>query len=396
MKKEKYYYLGLDIGTDSVGYAVSDEDYNLLRFHGEDAWGTHIFDAGSLNDQRRMYRTARRRLDRRQQRVKLLQELFAKEIAHKDERFFVRLQGSYLYRDECGDRYPIFNDSDYTDADYYKQYPTIHHLIVDLMYSSEPHDVRLVYLACSWLVSHRGHFLSNIDRNNINSLKEFKSTYNAFLSYFSLNGFRNPWEPVKEVEELGDILKEKTTITSKNKKLKEFLLGGKKAEKVPGHEEGDFPFSQEGIIALLSGGKYSLQNFFGKDEYENIEPKSISLGMEEEKFAALMADLGEDYEIIGLLRQLYDWAVLVDSLDGENSISEAKVKRYNQHKEDLAFLKYCFKKYLPDHYDECFRRIEGGKEKKDKEGAKKVVKDNYPAYVMHSDESNASALNVNF
>lgn len=27
MKKEKNYYLGLDIGTDSVGYAVTDEQY---------------------------------------------------------------------------------------------------------------------------------------------------------------------------------------------------------------------------------------------------------------------------------------------------------------------------------------------------------------------------------
>lgn len=28
------YYLGLDIGTNSVGWAVTDLDYNLLRFNG--------------------------------------------------------------------------------------------------------------------------------------------------------------------------------------------------------------------------------------------------------------------------------------------------------------------------------------------------------------------------
>ena len=28
--KNKKYYLGLDIGSDSVGYAVTDEEYNLL------------------------------------------------------------------------------------------------------------------------------------------------------------------------------------------------------------------------------------------------------------------------------------------------------------------------------------------------------------------------------
>ena len=39
MKNEKKYYLGLDIGTDSVGYAVTDTEYRLLKFHGSDAWG---------------------------------------------------------------------------------------------------------------------------------------------------------------------------------------------------------------------------------------------------------------------------------------------------------------------------------------------------------------------
>lgn len=35
--KEKY-YLGLDIGTDSIGYAVTDENYKLVRLKGRDAW----------------------------------------------------------------------------------------------------------------------------------------------------------------------------------------------------------------------------------------------------------------------------------------------------------------------------------------------------------------------
>ena len=80
MKNEKKYYLGLDIGTDSVGYAVTDTEYRLLKFHGSDAWGSHVFSAAALCDERRNFRSARRRLDRRQQRVKLLQEIFADEM----------------------------------------------------------------------------------------------------------------------------------------------------------------------------------------------------------------------------------------------------------------------------------------------------------------------------
>ncbi len=36
---EKEYYLGLDMGTNSVGWAVTDDAYNLIRFKGKDMWG---------------------------------------------------------------------------------------------------------------------------------------------------------------------------------------------------------------------------------------------------------------------------------------------------------------------------------------------------------------------
>lgn len=42
----KMYYLGLDIGTNSVGYAVTDPSYHLLKFKGEPMWGAHVFAAG--------------------------------------------------------------------------------------------------------------------------------------------------------------------------------------------------------------------------------------------------------------------------------------------------------------------------------------------------------------
>ena len=64
MEKKKY-YLGLDIGTDSVGYAVTDKEYNLIKFHGEPAWGVTVFDKAGGCEKRRMRRTARRRLDRK-------------------------------------------------------------------------------------------------------------------------------------------------------------------------------------------------------------------------------------------------------------------------------------------------------------------------------------------
>lgn len=38
------YYLGLDMGTNSVGWAVTDKEYRVLRAKGKDLWGIREFD----------------------------------------------------------------------------------------------------------------------------------------------------------------------------------------------------------------------------------------------------------------------------------------------------------------------------------------------------------------
>lgn len=66
------YYLGLDIGTDSVGWAVTDMSYNILNFNRKAMWGIHLFDSGKTAEDRRVHRIARRRLERRKQRLQFL------------------------------------------------------------------------------------------------------------------------------------------------------------------------------------------------------------------------------------------------------------------------------------------------------------------------------------
>lgn len=71
MKNEKNtkWYLGLDIGTDSVGWAVTDNDYKILKYKNNAMWGVMLFDPANQSEERRSFRTSRRRLDRRQQRI---------------------------------------------------------------------------------------------------------------------------------------------------------------------------------------------------------------------------------------------------------------------------------------------------------------------------------------
>ena len=40
---EKDYFLGLDMGSGSVGWAVTDDQYHILRAHGKAMWGSRLF-----------------------------------------------------------------------------------------------------------------------------------------------------------------------------------------------------------------------------------------------------------------------------------------------------------------------------------------------------------------
>ena len=41
---EKDYFLGLDMGSGSVGWAVTDDQYRVLRAHGKAMWGPRLFE----------------------------------------------------------------------------------------------------------------------------------------------------------------------------------------------------------------------------------------------------------------------------------------------------------------------------------------------------------------
>lgn len=165
------YYLGLDMGTNSVGWAATDPGYRLLKAKGKDLWGIREFNEASGAVERRTHRISRRRRQREQVRIGILKDYFHDAICEVDPGFFQRLENS-KYHEEDKDvevRYKnnIFNDSNYTDKDYFNEYPTIYHLRNELISSTEKHDVRLVFLALLNMFKHRGHFLNaGLGENN--------------------------------------------------------------------------------------------------------------------------------------------------------------------------------------------------------------------------------------
>ena len=354
MKNQKNveYFIGLDIGTNSVGYAASDPSYKMLKYQQHPMWGVHLFESANLAAERRTHRAARRRLDRRQQRIQLLRELFAKEIGCIDTKFFQRIDASSLKKEADDIPYAVFVDKDYTDKEFYKRYPTIHHLISDLMESDEPHDVRLVYLACAWLLAHRGHFFSDVAKENIDEITDFASVYDDLANFVEDHGNSFSWK-FSEIDSrhIGEIIKSSKSRSDKFKELAEYL----QVKKLKNTEENSEKwFDEYEFLRLLCGLESKSAKLFIDADYEEVK---LSLDMEDEKIADMLSELSDDdASLILLAKKVFDWSVLADIIGSGKNLSDSKVKIYEKHKSDLKQLKYLIKKYLSrQDYADMFR-----------------------------------------
>ena len=344
MKQLSDYYLGLDIGTDSVGWAVTDTEYNISKFNGNATWGIRLFDESKTAEERRMFRSSRRRLQRKRERLALLEMLFDEEISKKDITFFHRLKESSLYLEDksTGVKYTVFNDNDFSDKDYYKKYPTIYHLRYDLINNKEAHDIRLVFLALHHLIKNRGHFL--FDSLKVEDIGDFSLIYDEFVSY--LNDNYDIILNCVDKNKFSEILKDRNC--TKTKKIYEIaeLFGINKKENV----------QEYAILSLLAGSSVDLYKVFDDESLKDAEKNKVtfSSGFEDSE-SDYQSILGERFELLEVIKAVYDWAVLADILGGQEYISGAKVAVYDKHRSDLKLLKKYVKLYLPEKYNEIFK-----------------------------------------
>ena len=162
------YYIGVDIGTNSVGWAVIDENGCLLNKGKHHLWGSRLFDQAQTAQSRRGFRSTRRRYNKRREKIFLLQLILNDMILEVDPSFFIRLgkttvldkeDKKELLKDDYKMNYNLFCDENYTDKDYFDEYPTIYHLRKKLCESDEKADPRLIYLVLHHIVKYRGNFL---------------------------------------------------------------------------------------------------------------------------------------------------------------------------------------------------------------------------------------------
>lgn len=344
MKEIKKIFIGLDMGTNSVGWTATDENYEVIKKNGKALWGIRLFDEAQTAEDRRMHRIARRRIERRSRRIDLLQELFAQEICKKDPGFYERLNESELYAEDktVHQTNSLFNDVDFNDKAYYKKYPTIYHLRHALMTENHPFDVRLVYLAIHHILKHRGHFLFENFQTDEKGTSGFDESFAAFGS--ALDRIKGSSPDVRKADSMKDILKDKKLgVKEKAASLLQCLGQGK---------EKDF----KAMMTLAAGGTASLSDIFNDEKLKDFEKNKVNFSSAqfEENEPDIMAELGDRYDLIAALHGLYNWSLLAELMGEYHYISEAKVAVYDKHKADLKVLKRVLKQ-RPDIYAKIFR-----------------------------------------
>lgn len=350
---KKPYSIGLDIGTNSVGWAVITDDYRgpakKMKVLGntnkttikKNLIGALLFDAGNTAADRRLKRTARRRYTRRRNRILYLQEIFATEMNKVDENFFHRLDDSFLVpEDKRGSKYPIFGTLE-EEKEYHKQFPTIYHLRKSLADSKEKADLRLIYLALAHIIKYRGHFLYedsfDIKNNDIQKIfNEFTSLYDNTFEESSLS---------KGNAQVEEIFTDKISKSAKRDRILKLFPD----------EKSTGIFSE--FLKLIVGNQADFKKHF---DLEEKAPLQFSKDTYDEDLENLLGQIGDMYaDLFVVAKKLYDAILLAGILSVKDTatkapLSASMIERYDNHQNELSALKQFIKRNLSEKYDEVF------------------------------------------
>lgn len=377
------YYIGLDVGTNSIGWAATNEEYDLLRLKGKHAWGSRIFSEASDKKVRRGFRSSRRRIARRKYRIQLLNEIFAENINKIDNTFFARLDNaSYLFEDKKNDglsRNIVFKTLE-EEKKFYEKYPTTWHLRKALVSKDDNalSDIRNVYMAMHHIIKYRGNFL----RDGSFNISEFDSKLLVTLNTYLKDRYLNSNE--EEIE--SDFI-----ISTSASKLIEILLDNntKKVNKQKDIKKLFNCLAFEEYInmftVIVTGGTFKLSKI-DKSLEQSIDFNKSSF---EENIAAIQQELGDDFLIVQIAKEIFDYITLNKLIGDHTYLSDVMIEVYEDHRNELKQLKQILididnNKGFEKEEDRIYHKM--FKDKKSKE--------NYAAYIHVGSENDRAELEV--
>lgn len=377
------YNIGLDIGTGSVGWCLTDNNGHLLKINRKgdngktyrnSAWGVRLFASADTAADCRIKRSTRRRYNRRRTRVIELRKIMSEMIMPVDPNFYARLDEAFLWNEDKSDKakapFLLFNDKELYDIKYYKKYPTIYHLRKYLLETKEKADPRFIYLALHHMMKYRGHFLYEGQ-----TFEAIDNIEDAFIELEQLiNVYVNKNEEIENNVKNNDLYKSIKNYLGdnkiKNKDKKEYITD------IFIKAGYDKKYSKE-LAAAVLGYEFNVGIIVNDNSLTDEDGKTLKVKFAdpkyEEKEEKLNDTLGEIYYIVEVLKKIYSWKVLHSILGDSMFLSCAMVDKYEKHGEQLTALKNLFHKYVSqDEYSEFFHQ------EKNKEG-KYIV--NYANYI---------------
>lgn len=355
---KEVYNIGLDIGTSSVGYAMTDEKGRLLRFHKRPTYGSVLFEEAQTAKERRQKRSARRRLARRRKRIKLLQALVAPDVCAADPEFFLRMNESFLWSEDSKYEklYAKLPKALFVDGTVsVETLPTIYHIRNELVKSTKQADIRYVYLAMHHIIKYRGHFLmegqtlSDIGAEAPQKMQDLLELLTDPENFPC--GFVPAENAAKEI--CHTMENHSLRGMARKEQIQKLLYAGKKK----GSKE-----TAQALASLLLGYKGSLKALIGY-ESQTDAPEKTSLGaIEGETEETYLAGMTEaQAEVFALMLELYRWQLFAEIRQNGQTISDTMVARYEKHGRDLEKLKAWVKAYQPDKFYALFRDDENAK-----------------------------------
>ena len=333
------YSIGLDIGTNSVGWAVINEGFDLHKYKHQNMWGAHLFDEAQKAATRRSFRSSRRRLARRKRRITLLQQIFDNEMKKVDPHFYLRLSESMLHVGDKSstlelDANILFADHSFTDKSYREKYPTIYHLRSSLFHNSEKQDIRLVYLALHHLIKYRGNFLIEGGVDNVISSFDSQSLQ-TFMEFIGADD--------STAQKIKAILLDRSLSRSARKLDIINLL----------QPSPDNKRAVSEAVGAAIGLKWNADKLFEDDSLE-VKGEFSNKNYEEQRDEIATA-IGDDrYELVETLESVYQWTIFSQFIRKDSCLSDIMVEKYDDYRQDLSDLKSLFREFLNENNYKSF------------------------------------------
>lgn len=371
MMTKQRYHIGLDIGTDSIGFAAIDDHFKLVRAKGKQVLGVRLFKEGETAAERRGFRTMRRRLKRRKWRLGFLDDIFAPHLAKVDPNFLRRLKqsnianedpqkekefiGTYLFpeqakegkeygyptmiklRHEFAEQHPELNDDQLRDELYRIPAFNIYGLRYAMMTEQRKFDLREVYLTMHHIIKYRGNFLNNtrvkeFHAGKVNFQNSFELINEAFVALDELSPFQINLD---NADKIGAILLDSTKTHSDRQRFCTKILpmpntATKKRDKKIATQ----------LLKLILGMNANTAVIFNIDKKDKAYKINLCDTSNDNKLTNLASLLTSNQnELFAQLVKLYSAIEFNEIIPNGQGISESMLDKYVQHHRQLKELK---------------------------------------------------------